>query len=229
MIGPAYWTDMDVTELGIYLDGRWIDGGRFYPQPFGIEAAAPGSVMPTLGHSDVVQYRWLGADVPVNLEPYVATGMLVEVVEEADYRALLAAGNRGAVVDLWCDIPIVDQWSIAHKASGQTTWKSSRQFPWALGGVTHVTRPPMVLIDGVEQTLVSSAGPAAGEVYVPEEGGLSAIETPADISGEWLQLWYSPILRVRVDSARIEIAQHNRVIVSLAISEIRERLFEVAA
>ena len=228
MIGPAYWTDLDVAELGIFLDGRLIDGGAFYPQPFSLEAQAPGAVLATLGHSDITQYRWLGEDVPVNLEPYVVNGLEVLLADSADYRALKAASNRGSTVALWCDIPIVDQWSIAHAATGQSDWKASRALPWDLSGVTHATRPPVVMIDGVEQALVA-ASPGAGEAVVPESGGYGVVTTPAGIEGEWLQLWYHPVLRVRVGGCRIVSQAHNALLVSLDVAEVREQLFEVAA
>lgn len=228
MTGPAYWTDLDVAELGIYLDGRFVEGGRVYPQPFGLEAPAPGAVLATLGHSDVMQYRWLGADVPVNLEPYTVPGLELVLADSADYRALVAAANRGSTVALWCDFPVCDQWRIALAATGQTAWKISRTLPWDLAGVTHATRPPVVMIDGVVQTLVASA-PAAGEAVVPETGGYGAVETPAGIAGTWLQLWYHPVLRVRIGAHRIIAQRHNELLVSLDVAEVRERLFEVAA
>lgn len=216
--------------LGINLAGRWIEGGAIYPQPFALSRASRGVVLPTIGGHDVVQFLSLGADVPINIGPAVVP-VTFQLADEADFWALSEAAASGDVVDAYVDLPITDQWRIGHADSAQTTWKTSRKLPYdgVLSGVTLATRPPVVLIDATEQTVVASAGPGAGEVYVPDEGDYAEIETPGGIVGTYLKLRYHPIMAVRLDGHDLGYSQHNELIFSTTLTEVRRRRFEVAA
>lgn len=223
--GYIYW-DTRILGLGLYVDGVRIRGGQLHPDAANYSRNPPGTVLPTMGHSDILQTRWLGADVPVNLESIRASFSIIAAAE-SEYHTFMEA-STGLAVDVWPDLLIADRWHIPSANSGQTTWKTSRRLPYDLPFVTTVLRPVSVLIDDAEQTVVSSSPPAAGEVYVPSVGGFAAIETPAGISGTWLTLRYHPILSARV-SASLRHQDVNDLRLEVEIEEVRDHLLTVAA
>jgi hypothetical protein len=86
------------------------------------------------------------------------------------------------------------------KDAGQTTWKTLRRQPWHITGVSHATRPPAVLVDGLELTVVTGS-PSSGEAQVLDEGGaIGTITTDTDDTdgAEWLELRYHPVFLVAV-------------------------------
>jgi hypothetical protein len=228
--GGIYTWDTDAGLLGLYVDGRWIEGGAFYPQPLAVSQASRGSVLATIGGTDIVQLVWLGGEVPVNLRP-VSVPVDVVLAHEEDYWAVTEASELGLAVDVYLDLPVTDIWSIAHADAGQTTWKTSRKLPYgsSLTGVSLASRPPTALIDGVAQTVVASSGPGAGEVYVPDSGDYAAIETPTGIAGSYLKLRYPPILRARLVGLQRSLRAHNALAVAFTVEEVMARRFEAVA
>lgn len=221
--GYIYW-DSRILGLGMYIAGRRIQGGLKHPSGADYSRGMPGVSLATVGGSDVLQQRFFGGDVPLNLEPFnVSFSMLL--VDQADADAILEAVDA---VDLWPDMIIADKWSIPHASAGQTTWKASRRFPWGLGFVTTVNRAPRVFIDSVEQTVIYAGAPAAGEVLVPSVGGYGVITTPAGIEGTYLTLRYHPLFTVRVAQADLRHNDVNDLTVDVTISEVRSQLYSVA-
>lgn len=220
-LGYLEWSPAPYT-LGILVDGHFYRGGGLTP-PHELNLDPGGSVLSTLGASDVVQFRWLGGSVPINTQP-ISTSFTVRFINEADLYAFEQAAMSGQPVDFWVDQPFAEIWSIPHKSAGQILWQTSRQLPYGLPGVTQTSRPPAVLIDGVVQTLAAGSPPASGEVFVPDEQGYSEIETPSDISGSKLVLRYSPIFRVRL-SVRRRLGDWNDLTANVDVQETRQRRF----
>lgn len=225
--GYLYW-DTRILRLGMYVAGRRIKGGLVHPNRADYSRSAPGVLLSTLGHSDVLQVRWFGGDVPVSLEP-ISVRFSMILSDQADADAITEAQSAGAPVDLWLDLVIADQWSIPHAAAGQTQWKTSRKLPYGLDFVTVANRPPRVFIDDTEQTVIHAGVPAAGEVVVPDAGGYAVITTPAGIVGTMLKLRYHPIIVARVTQADYGHEDVNHLNLQVEIEEIRSRLFSVAA
>lgn len=211
---PAY-------RLGFRIGSAWIRGQGITP-PHSVEIPSGGVVLATLGRTDVPQYLWMGEDQPINLEP-VRLPLDFVVNGEAGYWALRRVSESGEVVDAYLDLPAEEAWSIPLAASGQTLWKTARRLPWDVPGVTTATRPPKAYIDTTEQTVVATAGPAAGEVYVPATGGFASIETPSGITGSRLVLRYHPLLSARVTDLRLEYREPNGLRVSCTVEEVRGR------
>lgn len=224
--GYLSW-DTRILGLGFYIDGRRIKGGFLHP-PASYSTAPSGISLPTLGHSDVVQHRWFGEDVPVNLAPETISFDMV-LSSQADAETISDAHGRGTPVEIYTDIARADHWYIPVAAVGQILWKTSRKLPYALSFVNAVNRPPRVFIDGAEQTVVSASPPSSGEVYVPIVGGYSSIETPSGIVGTWLTLRYHPVIMARVVQADLDHRDPNDLNMKVAIEEVRSRLFQVAA
>lgn len=85
------------------------------------------------------------------------------------------------------------------EVTGQTAWNTSRGTAWGLTGVTSGSHPALATIEtaaGVVSslTVVGSAGPATGELYVPGGAAPFAVESNADLvasaPGGMLYLWY---------------------------------------
>lgn len=224
--GYLYW-DTRILRLGLCIDGRRIKGGFLHP-PALYSTPPSGISLPTLGHSDVVQHRWFGADVPVNLSPESISFEIV-LSSQSDAESIDDAHRRGIPVDVYTDIAHADHWYIPVSSSGQTLWKTSRKMPYGLPFVNTTVRPPRVLIDGVEQTVVFSSPPSAGEVYVPVVGTHTSIETVPGISGTWLTLRYHPVITAIVTKADKDHRDPNDLRMQVTIDEVRSRLFQVAA
>lgn len=222
--GYLYW-DTRILRLGMYVNGYRIRGGLVHPDSANYSRNPPGTLLSTMGHSDILQTRWLGADVPVNLEPIRASFSII-AASELEYHAFMES-STGLSVDVWPDLLIADRWHIPSANPGQTEWKTSRRLPYDLPFVTPSLRPSTAYIDDVAQTVVASSPPSAGEVYVPTTGGFATIETPAGISGTWLTLRYHPVLSARVTTA-LNHQDVNDLRLQVEIEEVRERLFTVA-
>ena len=222
--GPLSWSadgGSGAYRLGFRVGTTWIGGSGVHP-PHQMAVEAGGTVLSTLGRTDVPQYRWLGTTQPINLEP-VSIQFELWLKSEAWYQTLREISESGEVVDGWLDLPVSEVWSVPLKAASQILWKTGRKLPWDVPGVTPSTRPPRVYVDGTEQTVVGSSGPAAGEVYVPTTGGHGEIETPADLSGSRLVLYYHPLLAVRIEGLRLTYREANGLRVSATAREVRER------
>lgn len=221
-LGYLYWSSR-VLGLGMYVGGRRIKGGLVHPSGANYSRSPAGSIIPTLGNSDVTQLMLVALDAPMSIQP-INTKFSLSLSLEDDYHVFLESHTHGEPVDIWYDLIISDVWSIRHNPSG-LLWKTSRKLPYGLSFVTTTNRPPRAFIDSVEQTVVHTSPPAAGEVYVPNVGGYATIETPDISGGRYLTLKYHPIVvsRVIVDSLTHEDVNDLRM--NVAIEEVRQRLF----
>lgn len=225
--GAAYFTTYPMLHEGLYFDGSFVEGGRInILRDWGSQNG--GSLLPTLGDTDILQLRWLGGDAPVNLHPH-AFDVEIELTSEADYWLIHRAQAIGAVVPVWWDYWIADLWHIPSKASGQTTWKTSRWLPWNLSGISHATRPPKAFIDGVAQTIVTSGTPTSGQVKVPATGGdFGTIETPSSISGTYLELRYPAVFLMRIQGLALTYQQVNDLRARCSLIEQRAGIYTPA-
>jgi hypothetical protein len=186
-------------QKGVWFDGAFVRGGGYFPQGFSLDGPAGPALLRTAAGNSIQQSVWLGGDMPVNANP-INGRWGFRVAYEADYQRFLAAEARGRAVELWFDMPYSDWWYIPGADAGQTTWKTLRRQPWHITGVSHATRPPAVLVDGLELTVVTGS-PSSGEAQVLDEGGaIGTITTDTDDTdgAEWLELRYHPVFLVAV-------------------------------
>lgn len=221
-LGYLYWSSR-VLGLGMYVGGRRIKGGLVHPSRANYSRTPSGTIVPTLGNSDVTQLLLVAIDAPMSIQP-ISTRFSLSLSLEDDYHILLESHSHGEPVDVWYDLIIADVWSIRHNPSG-TTWKTSRKLPYDLPFVTPTIRPPRAFIDGVEQTVVHASPPSSGQVYVPDIGGYTTIETPNISGGRYLTLRYHPIVVSRVIVDDITHEDVNDLRLSVTIEEVRQRLF----
>lgn len=222
--GPKSWESQGGTPalgLGMFFDGAFVRGGAYYPRGLTLEAVAGATLLQSLAGNSVQQSVWLGGDMPVNANPLRGRWQF-KIATEADYQRFVNAEARGVAVELWLDLPAVEFWYIPGADAGATTWQTLRRQPWHIAGVTHATRPPKVLIDDVELTVVTSGPPGVGEVVVANSGGsIGTLTTNAsDTSGAtWLELRYHPVLLVAIKNVSREIADFNHIVVSAELVE----------
>lgn len=222
--GPATWTDLPFRQGGIYLDGTLIEGGMARPL-MDLTALMGCRVLVTAGGTGILQRLWLGGKAPVDVVPFADFPMQMNVRDEADYRLFLTRKGRSMPVELWADWPLFEQWYIPARASGQTEWETRWKLPWSLPGVSHATRPPRVYVDDVQQTVLTSGTPSAGEVVVPEAGGYGTLVTPVDLDGTWLRLEYAPVLIVYLAQVKMQYARLNDLVFNVDVSEHVGRRF----
>jgi hypothetical protein len=222
-VGPANWTSYPFRHLGVYLDGTQIESGAAYPLG-GLQALSGSVAFDTLGNSQIVQTRTLGAKAPLGVSAgEIAVRMNVK--DEADYKLFLTRCERGEPVEFWPDWPLFETWSLALRDAGQTEFQTRRKYPWALSGVTHVTRPPLVDVDGTSQTIVTAGTPGAGEVKVLETSGYGTLTAPAALSGDYMTLAYPPVLDVLILSVGMSYEVYNRLEFEVAMQEVILRRF----
>ena len=223
MIGPAYWTNLPFRHEGVWLDGVQISGGVAYPVTS--LAAISGSVaLDTIGNTQIVQLRMLGAKAPVGV-PANPIQLQMTVSLEADYELFLTRAERGLPVDFWPDWPLYDQWYLPLRDAGQTEFQPRRKFPWSLSGITHANRPPMAEVDGAAKTIVTTGTPSTSELKVPEAGGFGVVTAASDLTGTWLQVAYAPVLSVLVQNVGMVYARNNALEFSVSLVEIIQRNF----
>lgn len=224
MSGPAGWTDLIFRHGGVWLDGVQIFGGLASPL-VSLPVLCGSDPIETMANLDQVQLRLLGAKAPVGAPPVeIPIQFTVDSTEE--YELFLTRCERGFPVELWPAWPLFDQWYLPVRDVGQTEFEPRRKFPWgAISGISHATRPPIVKVDGIEQTVVTSGTPGTGEVLVPESSGWQVIEAPAALTGTWLQLTYWPILDVLLKEVGQAYEQHNNLVFDVKAVEARSRRF----
>lgn len=226
--GAAYFTTSPGLSRGLYLDGRFIEGGEvMYPAQ---DWASPvgATILPTVANTDIAQLRWLGGNAPTNLNP-MSLDVEVQITNETDYWIFQRAAALGIPVTIFFDYWIADYWYIPGKASGQTTWITSRLLPWSLDGISHATRPPAALVDGVAQTIVTTGTPGTGEVKVPTSGGdYGTITTPSGLTGTYLELRYPPIFLVVMKNMGNSYRNHNDLRFSVSLVEQRAGVYTAA-
>lgn len=227
--GPKQWQSLGGTpalQLGVYFDGAFVRssvaGARpYYPEGFQLDNVAGASLLQSPIGSNVQQSVWLGGDMPVNANA-ISGRWQFKIAVEDDYQRFVTAESRGQAVELWFDWPMADHWRIAGADAGATLWRTMRRQPWHIAGVSHATRPPVALIDGVEKTIVTSGSPSVGEIKVTDTGGaIGVIEThPTDTaSATWLELRYPAVLLVVVSNVSRQLSDFNHFVVSADFAE----------
>ena len=222
MIGPAHWTSYPFRHLGVYLNGTQIESGSAYPLTSLAELSGDVS-FDTLGNSQIVQTRTLGGKAPLGLSAGDFT-LRMNVKDEADYKLFLTCVHKGPV-EFWPDWPLFEMWNLDLRTAGQTEFQTRRKQPWTISGVTHVTRPPLVDVDGTSQTIVTSGTPGAGEVKVLEAGSYGTLTAPAALIGDYMTLAYAPVLDVLVTGVGQTYEVHNRLEFEVSMREVILRRF----
>jgi hypothetical protein len=222
--GPAGWKDSGGSSIfseGLWIDGDFIEAARRTP-PIQLNANAPGVTLKPLGSTEIQQMHWVEGDAPVNLGAGNVLQLNMTLAEEDDYWKFRQLQETGMPVEFWFDYPIADRWYIPGMEAGQTDWKLSRPAPWTLvTGVNHTSHPPDAYIDGVQQTIIKTGAPSAGEVMVPESSGYLIIETPVLVpaSDTWLVLRYHPMMMMKLEELGVNYSTHNRLDVTLQLRE----------
>lgn len=222
-VGPGYWASYPLRHEGLYLDGVQIEDGAAYPLT-SLAALSGSTVLDTIGNTQIVQTRYLGAKAPVG----VTSGEIrlqMNVKDEADYKLFLSTCERGLPVDFWPDWPLFDQWYLPLRDSGQTEFQPRRKFPWALSGITHTNRPPLADVDGTSKTIVTTGTPTTSEIKVPEAGGYDVVTANTAMTGTWLRVAYAPILSVIVTDVGMSYEAFNRLVFEVGLIEVIQRNF----
>jgi hypothetical protein len=222
--GPSGWKDSGGSSIfseGLWVNGDFIEGGKRTP-PIRLNAPSPGVTLDMLGNINIEQMLWIEGDAPVNLGAKFNMQLNMVLAQEDDYWKFRELQETGIPAEFWFDYPVADRWYIPGMESGQTEWKTSRKSPWtAVTGITQTSHPPDAYIDGVQQTIITSGTPAAGEVKVPNTSGYLTIETPVLTPGTdtWLVLRYHPVMYMKLQELRVDWATHNRLLVSMELLE----------
>lgn len=225
LLGPHYF-DPPLYKSGIYIDGSPLSGQIQSPISNWAQQAGFGVLKTPAG--DVLQGRWFGGGIPVNLNP-IDFGPLVFTVEKRnDYDRCKQAVAWGAPIAVYFDEEIIDVWHIPSRGTNQVLWRTSRRAPWHLPGISHLTRPPRAYIDSTAQTVITSGVPTAGQVMVPESGGaLIDITTPVAIgAGTLLKLHYRPEFMLKPLQLSQAYQDVNSLIFTMAVEEILQGLFD---
>lgn len=222
--GPSGWKDgggSSIFSEGLWIDGDFIEGGRRTP-PIKLNTDSPGVTLNTLGNTDIEQMLWVEGSAPVNLGAKNNMQFNMTLVEEDDYWKFRMLQETGVPAEFWFDYVVADRWYIPGMEAGQTDWKTSRKSPWTLvTGVDHTSHPPDAYIDGVQQTIIKTGTPTAGQVMVPETSGYLTIETPVLVpaSDTWLVLRYHPMMMMKLIDLRVDWVTHNRLSVTMDLLE----------
>jgi hypothetical protein len=175
-----------------------------------------------MGQTTVRQLYWLGGNAPVNLEPGIAFGATVQLVDEADYWTLHEAIVTGEVVEVWFDWPRTDKWYVPGGDGSVVEWRTSRPLPYGkVTGITQATRPPKVWIDSTSQTVNTSGSASSGVVVLPDSSGYQFLKTIAlavDVY-TWITLRYHPMMLVSVESISEALVRHNEITFDIELQE----------
>ena len=228
--GPHSWATEFISE-GLWIDGDWFESQRVVPGLAG-SAAAAGVALPTMGATSVEQRFWIGGDAPVGVHKLPTLQLSLALVDEADYWKFESWRQRGQSLALWFDLPLSDIWAVAGQETDQTEWKLARKTAWTLvPGINQTSRPPRAYLDGTELTLVASPPADATEFSLSNSSGFLSLETvvldPATYT--WLELRYHPLLLARLNRIDFQYQEHNRLVFSLQIQEVRGASFGAAA
>lgn len=201
------------------VDGVAIDGQmRAFSESF----AAPGSVLQAADGSHLVQYLFLDDAAPVTIQPLeLPFSMLCR--NETQFFRLRSYAQSGRIVSFFFGWPHVETWLLAVNPTG-TVWRSSRRNAWNGTTITHATHPPQAYLDGVEQTIVTSGTPTAGQVKVltsqPSGQGYFDVTTPDVEGSELLQLLYWPEYLVRFEDPRFDVQAANALVMHATLREL---------
>lgn len=182
---------------------------------------SPGAILPTMDGGGIVQLQTPGGDCPI-MSSALKISITMQHNREEDFRRMSVA-ERFPPVRWWFELPLPCLWYIPGKNAGQTTWKTDRRLPYggAVPGVTHATHPPLVMVDGVAQTVITTGTPGAGEVLVPESAGFASVTTPAGLAGELLELWVPFELLVKISGPSTNNPQANLLAYSATLEEVQ--------
>lgn len=221
--GPGYWSNYPFRSQGVWLDGVQIEDGAAYP--LSSLAALSGSVaLDTIGNTQIVQTRYLGAKAPVG----VSAGEIklrMNVKNEADYALFLSRCERGLPIDFWPDWPLFEQWYLPLRDAGQTEFQPRRKFPWDISGITHSNRPPLAEVDGTPKTIVTTGTPTTSEIKVPESGGFGVVTANSAMTGTWLRVAFAPVFSVLITNVGMAYPSFNALEFDVSMVEVVQRSF----
>ena len=121
---------------------------------------------------------------------------------------------------------------IAGQEASQTEWKVSRKTPWnQVPGITQATRAPQAFLDGVELTLVATPPADDTEFSIPDTSGFLSVETVVISPGTytWLEFHYHPILLAKVARIDFNYQNHNELVFTMQLIEVRGASFGAGA
>lgn len=199
--GPLKWNQFPVLDgpagaVALTVDGHAIQGS-IAPWSQGWSPAGTRVLMGDGTHAH--QLSLPKPKQPITMEPRSGS-FEITITHQQDLIRLHRAVNRGSPVLLFMGEFLEEQWLRRNGDAGQTEWRTSRRLGWNGTTRTHETHPPRAYIETagveVEQTIVTSGTPTAGEVLVPTaqtaDQFYDAITTPALSAGDYLILQYWP-------------------------------------
>jgi hypothetical protein len=228
--GPHSWATDFVSE-GLWIDGAWFESQRAVPGMAGSVGAA-GVSLPTMGATSVEQFHWIGGDAPVGVQRLPSMQLVVALNDEADFWKLEGWRQAGRSTPIWFDWPMSDRWYVPAQEVNQTEWKLGRKTAWTLvPGINQSSRPPRAYLDGVELSLVASPPSDATEFSLSDSSGFLSLETVvlSPSSYTWLELRYHPLLLARLERIDFQYQDHNRLVFTLQVQEVRGASFGAAA
>lgn len=226
--GPHSWATEFVSE-GLWIDGDWFESQRIVP-PLSGSIGSSGVVLPTMGATGVEQFFWIGGDAPVGVQQTPSLQMAIALQNEADYWKLEGWRQMGRTVEIWFDWPFSDRWYVPGQETDQTEWKLGRKTAWTLvPNIDQASRPPRAFLDGTELTLVASPPSDDTEFSLSDSSAFLSLETVilSPSTNTWLELRYHPLLLARLNQIDFQYQEHNRLVFSLQIQEVRGASFGV--
>lgn len=187
------------------------------------KAPAPGILMMDGSHAS--QRIVPGKTAPRELgRPLSWAVTIPPIAIEADRRALALVEMDGQTVTLYLEQSVFTSW---RAGAGDAAFSLPRRAAYgevydpALGAyVSHSSHPPRAWLDGVEQEVISSGTPSAGQVRIPDAAGAQwrAVETPPLSDGQILQVEYMPVHDVVV-TPRWSYQELNNLVWSATLEE----------
>lgn len=215
------WSNWQVAFFRRYFFGG-IETVYDFPTRIRYPRQGQANSITMLSGTSVHQPFWFGGDAPINLSK-MNVDIDFQPDAEREYMHLASMSGRCSFSpqSFFCGIWIIDEWYIPAKNSGQTSWQTSRNLPYDLVDINDPTNDylPRAFIDGVEQTIIQSGSPAAGEVKVLPDSETHAIVTPSDIEGTFLKFEYPPKMYICNIDSNEEIPDTDDFRISLTMQE----------
>lgn len=206
----------------MYLDGELLTAaGRAYPASYATGPA--GNLLSMAGGASVLQLQWTAPTLPVSRRPIPS--QINFVVSDGDiYQRLLRASSSGLPLRLFIGTWVCDTWLQSAAADAQTTWRMSRRLPYALPSIVRTGDShwgPLAWVNGVEQEVLATGTPAAGQVTIPSSGdyyGTATTPAASTLAGD-LQISYPAEFFVRLTVGHtFDVA--NALGIALTIEEL---------
>ena len=180
----------------------------------------------TLAGTNIHQPMWLGGDAPINLQALSPIELDFQSTHLGEFRKISRLSGVCAFEpqSFFANIWIEDFWFIPAAPAAQTEWQISRFFPYDLVNINDPTGDykPVVSIDNVDQTIINSGTPTAGQVKILAGVESHKITLPAAstlVGSKYLRLFYTPKMYICSIDTNEEIPDSDDYTMGLTMQE----------